>query len=122
MLRQSRAQLRLLRWHSASGAGAAAQWHDPHPQGCVSAMSIAVFPRVKREAFARRSCPDRNPIERGEDTIKLVLTWMDGWYKGDSDEAIIDIDVFVANAKNSAPTVRRIQPSASSTPPKKFSE
>ena len=38
-------------------------------------------------------------IEGGEDTIKLVLTWMDGWYKGDSDVAIIDTDVFVANAK-----------------------
>jgi acid stress chaperone HdeB len=38
-------------------------------------------------------------IEGGEDTIKLVLTWMDGWYKGDSDEAIIDTDVFVENAK-----------------------
>ena len=38
-------------------------------------------------------------IEGGEDTIKLVLTWMDGWYKGDSDEAIIDTDVFVDNAK-----------------------
>ena len=29
----------------------------------------------------------------------MVLTWMDGWYKGDSDEAIIDTDVFVENAK-----------------------
>ena len=38
-------------------------------------------------------------IEGGEDGIKMVLTWMDGWYKGDSDEAIIDTDVFVANAK-----------------------
>ena len=38
-------------------------------------------------------------IESGDDTIKMVLTWMDGWYKGDSDEAIIDTDVFVANAK-----------------------
>ena len=38
-------------------------------------------------------------IESGDDTIKLVLTWMDGWYKGDSDEAIIDTDVFVENAK-----------------------
>jgi acid stress chaperone HdeB len=38
-------------------------------------------------------------IEGGEDEIKMVLTWMDGWYKGDSDEAIIDTDVFVANAK-----------------------
>jgi acid stress chaperone HdeB len=38
-------------------------------------------------------------VEGGDDTIKLVLTWMDGWYKGDSDEAIIDTDVFVENAK-----------------------
>src|SRR5690348_11395969 len=29
-------------------------------------------------------------IESGDDAIKMVLTWMDGWYKGDSDEAIID--------------------------------
>ena len=38
-------------------------------------------------------------IESGDDTIKLVLTWMDGWYKGDSDEAIINTEVFVDNAK-----------------------
>jgi acid stress chaperone HdeB len=29
----------------------------------------------------------------------MVLTWMDGWYKGDEDNAIIDTDVFVENAK-----------------------
>jgi len=38
-------------------------------------------------------------VESDKDTIQLVLTWMDGWYKGDSDEAIIDTEVFVANAK-----------------------
>jgi acid stress chaperone HdeB len=38
-------------------------------------------------------------IESGDDGIKMVLTWMDGWYKGDSDAAIIDTDVFVENAK-----------------------
>ena len=38
-------------------------------------------------------------LESGDDAIKMVLTWMDGWYKGDSDEAIIDTDVFVDNAK-----------------------
>ena len=38
-------------------------------------------------------------VEGDDDTIKMVLSWMDGWYKGDSDEAIIDTDVFVANAK-----------------------
>jgi acid stress chaperone HdeB len=41
-------------------------------------------------------------MESGDDGIKMVLTWMDGWYKGDSDEAIIDTDAFVANAKKFA--------------------
>jgi acid stress chaperone HdeB len=38
-------------------------------------------------------------LDSGDDTIKLVLTWMDGWYKGDEDTAIIDTNVFVENAK-----------------------
>lgn len=38
-------------------------------------------------------------VEGGDDTIKMVLVWMDGWYKGDSDEAIIDTDVFTENAR-----------------------
>jgi acid stress chaperone HdeB len=38
-------------------------------------------------------------VKGGEDEIKMVLTWLDGWYNGDEDEAIIDTDVFVANAK-----------------------
>ena len=38
-------------------------------------------------------------IEGGDDTIKMVLTWMDGWYKGDEDNAIIDTEMFVENAK-----------------------
>ena len=38
-------------------------------------------------------------IEGGDDEIKMVLTWMDGWYKGDEDKAIIDTNVFVENAK-----------------------
>jgi acid stress chaperone HdeB len=39
-------------------------------------------------------------IAGDKDEISMVLTWLDGWYKGDEDEAIIDTDVFVANAKN----------------------
>ena len=38
-------------------------------------------------------------IDGGPDEIAMVLTWLDGWYKGDSDEAIIDTDVFTQNAK-----------------------
>ena len=60
-------------------------------------------------------------LEGGDDTIKMVLTWMDGWYKGDSDEAIIDTDVFVENAKKFGSFCGKNRPSASSTPPKRFS-
>jgi acid stress chaperone HdeB len=38
-------------------------------------------------------------VESDKDTISMMLTWLDGWYKGDSDEAKIDTDVFVENAK-----------------------
>jgi acid stress chaperone HdeB len=38
-------------------------------------------------------------LKGGDDEIKMVLTWMDGWYKGDSDKAIIDTNVFIENAK-----------------------
>ena len=38
-------------------------------------------------------------VEGSQDEIKMVLTWMDGWYKGDEENAIIDTDVFVENAK-----------------------
>ena len=38
-------------------------------------------------------------VESDKDTITMMLTWLDGWYKDDSDEAKIDTDVFVENAK-----------------------
>jgi acid stress chaperone HdeB len=38
-------------------------------------------------------------LEGGDEEIKMVLTWMDGWYKGDEDKAVIDTNVFVENAK-----------------------
>ena len=38
-------------------------------------------------------------VESDKDTITMMLTWLDGWYKRDSDEAKIDTDVFVENAK-----------------------
>ena len=38
-------------------------------------------------------------VDSGDDTIKMVLVWMDGWYKGDEDKAIIDTNVFLENAK-----------------------
>jgi acid stress chaperone HdeB len=47
--------------------------------------------------LATMSC--KQFIESKPEEIQMVLTWIDGWYKGDSDEALIDTEVFVANAK-----------------------
>jgi acid stress chaperone HdeB len=38
-------------------------------------------------------------VDSGDDSIKMVLIWLDGWYKGDQDEALFDTEVFVENAK-----------------------
>lgn len=38
-------------------------------------------------------------FDSGEGNIAVVLTWMDGWYKGDGDNANIDTEVFIENAK-----------------------
>lgn len=38
-------------------------------------------------------------VDSDKDTISMMLTWLDGWYKGDSDEAKIDTEMFVENAR-----------------------
>ena len=63
-----------------------------------AAMAVsATTARAETIDLATLSC--KQFLESGDDGIKMVLTWMDGWYKGDSDEAIIDTNVFVENAK-----------------------
>ena len=64
----------------------------------VAALSLSSVPaHATKLDLSTMSC--KQFLESGDDTIKLVLTWMDGWYKGDEDNAIIDTDVFVDNAK-----------------------
>ncbi|WP_322518042.1 HdeA/HdeB family chaperone [Rhodopseudomonas palustris] len=66
----------------------------------VAAAGLLVSPAGARAEvldLATMSC--KQFIDSGPDEIKMVLTWLDGWYKGDSDDAIIDTEVFVANAK-----------------------
>src|SRR5438128_4579262 len=64
----------------------------------AAALSLSSMPaHATKLDLATMSC--KQFLDSGDDTIKLVLTWMDGWYKGDSDEAIIDTNVFVENAK-----------------------
>lgn len=58
---------------------------------------IAVPAHAAKFDLATMSC--KQFLESGDDTIKMVLTWMDGWYKGDEDNAIFDTDEFVENAK-----------------------
>jgi acid stress chaperone HdeB len=64
----------------------------------AAALSLSSVPaNATKLDLATMSC--KQFVESGDDTIKMVLTWMDGWYKGDEDNAIIDTDVFVENAK-----------------------
>jgi acid stress chaperone HdeB len=64
----------------------------------AAVLSLSSVPaHAAKLDLATMSC--KQFLESGDDTIKMVLTWMDGWYKGDEDNAIIDTDVFVENAK-----------------------
>jgi acid stress chaperone HdeB len=64
----------------------------------AAALSLSSMPaHAAKLDLATMSC--KQFLESGDDTIKMVLTWMDGWYKGDEENAIIDTDVFVENAK-----------------------
>ena len=69
----------------------------------MAATLCMAFPaqaqQAQKQQFDLSTMTCKQFVEGGDDTIKMVLTWMDGWYKGDSDEAIIDTDVFVENAK-----------------------
>jgi acid stress chaperone HdeB len=64
----------------------------------VASITFAMTPaNATTIDLATLSC--KQFIESKPDEIQMVLTWIDGWYKGDSDEALIDTEVFVANAK-----------------------
>lgn len=69
-----------------------------HTALCAVGLSISpMAAQAEVLDLATMSC--KQFVDSGPDEMKMVLTWLDGWYKGDSDEAIIDTDVFVANAK-----------------------
>jgi acid stress chaperone HdeB len=64
----------------------------------AAAFSLSSMPaHAVKWDLSTMSC--KQFLESGEDNIQVVLTWMDGWYKGDEDNAIIDTDVFIENAK-----------------------
>jgi acid stress chaperone HdeB len=64
----------------------------------AAALPLSSMPaHATKLDLATMSC--QQFLESGDDTIKMVLTCMDGWYKGDEENAIIDTDVFVENAK-----------------------
>ena len=64
----------------------------------AAALSLSSMPAYAAKLdLATMSC--KQFLASGDDTIKMVLPWMDGWYKGDEDNDIIDTDVFVENAK-----------------------
>lgn len=62
-------------------------------------LVLAAMPAQAMVSLSLSTMTCKQFVDSDKDTIAMVLTWMDGWYKGDSDVAIIDTDVFVANAK-----------------------
>jgi acid stress chaperone HdeB len=64
----------------------------------AAAMVLSSVP-ARAEVLDLSTLSCKQFLEGGDDEIKMVLTWMDGWYKGDEDKAIIDTNVFVENAK-----------------------
>jgi acid stress chaperone HdeB len=58
---------------------------------CSSVAAAAVFD------LSTRTC--RQFQQSGDDEIKIILAWLDGYYKDEKDPPIIDTDKFVANAK-----------------------
>lgn len=64
----------------------------------AAAFSLSSMPaHAVKWDLSTMSC--KQFLDSGEDNIAVVLTWMDGWYKGDEDNAIIDTEVFIENAK-----------------------
>src|SRR5262245_33487432 len=64
----------------------------------AAALALSSIP-AQAEVLDLSTLTCKQFLEGGDDEIKMVLTWMDGWYKGDEDKAIIDTTVFVENAK-----------------------
>ena len=64
----------------------------------VAALALSSVP-ARAEVLDLSTLSCKEFLAGGDDEIKMVLTWMDGWYKGDDDKAIIDTNVFVENAK-----------------------
>ncbi len=64
----------------------------------AAALLVSSMP-ARAEVLDLSTLTCKQFLEGGDDEIKMVLTWMDGWYKGDEDKAIIDTDAFVENAK-----------------------
>ena len=49
-------------------------------------------------------------LDGGDDTIKMVLTWMDGWYKGDPTKRSSTPMSSSRTPRSSAPIAGRIRP------------
>jgi acid stress chaperone HdeB len=63
-----------------------------------AAMSLPAIP-AKAVVLDLYTMNCQQFVDSDKDTISMMLTWLDGWYKGDSDEAKIDTDVFIENAR-----------------------
>jgi acid stress chaperone HdeB len=67
----------------------------------LAAALIAGFSSVQSVAgvidLSTRTCKQFQASD--QDEIKIILAWLDGYYKDEKDPPIIDTDKFVANSK-----------------------
>ena len=53
-------------------------------------------------------------FEYNKDNLSLLLMWLDGYYKDEDDDPIIDFDKMARTPRSSASTAARTRPTASS--------
>jgi acid stress chaperone HdeB len=70
----------------------------PSAAALAAALVLPAAP-ARAEVIDLSTMTCKKFIESSKDEIGMILTWLDGWYKGDQDDALIDTHEFEQNAK-----------------------
>lgn len=63
----------------------------------LATLLLAAPAGAEQIDLSTRTC--KQFVESDKDEIKVVLTWLDAYYKGENDPAVIDTDKLTANAR-----------------------
>jgi acid stress chaperone HdeB len=67
--------------------------------GIVVAAMVACFTPALAEDIDLSTMSCKQFLSADDETIKLILTWLDGYYKDQDDPPVIETDQFVDNSK-----------------------